>query len=282
MQAHYSSLINMINCTFYKNLASATLFEIMDSNFNAINVYFIENFNNLIDSSSSTLEFKNISIFNHECFIESEGCIMLISDNSLTKMMNSILYNISTNNQNNILIVFSIIELDDVKFNRTCSELRIGSCLSGISSSITINNSIFHYFTGNAIFLERTFIGMKNTVVSQNNEHSESIVKNKFGAFVCLECENYNVENSFFSDNSNTREGSAMYLANNVIIPGNHSLKKIVNTTFLKNIAYQTGGALYILNQNLMIDECKFLYNNALNGGGIFSLLVGIYRFKSF
>ena len=269
----------MINCTFYSNFASSTLFEIVDSNLNASNVYFIENINNLIDSSSSTLEFENISIFNHEFKTESEGCIMLVSDNSSTKIKNSYLYNISTNNKNTILVLFSILELNNVKFVNATSKLRVGSCLSGIASNITVNNSIFNYFTGNAIFMEETFIVIENTVINQNTKNSESIVKNKYGAFACLECEDFKVENSFFSDNSNIREGSAIYLINNIIIPGKHSLKRIVNTSFLSNTAYQNGGALCLINQNLLINKCNFFYNYALQGGGISCSLTGYLQY---
>lgn len=270
MQVHYSSIVSLFNCTFSKNLASSTLFEIIDSIFVANNVSFFNNFNNLIDCFSSLIYFHNITINSHECSRDFEGCIAILFD-SRTQMENVLVVNVSSIHKNNILLSNSKFTSFNLKFLNTSANLRVGACISGINTKLIIENSYFYYFTGNAIYFENSNINIINSIIRNNDyKYSKSSKNNLYSSFVCFECENITIEQSIFSDNSNVINGGAIYLSNKILFNENYFLKKIINCTFLRNFAFQNGGALFLMNQFVFIDSCNFSFNEAGYGGGIF------------
>ncbi|EFA76850.1 hypothetical protein PPL_09602 [Heterostelium album PN500] len=69
-----------------------------------------------------------------------------------------------------------------------------------------------------------------------------------------------NITDCQFINNTGTLESGAVYIRQSFGI-------NILNTTFQSNTASQ-GGALYVLNSNIVVNNCQFTNNNATNNGG--------------
>lgn len=276
LQANYFSLIIIINCSFSNNFALETLFELTDSDLHILNTTFFGNSNNLIYSISSNLFFKGISLKNHKCNIGSEGCIISMTENSLSYIIDSIIINVSSANKNSIVVVSSNSHMSNLSFFNTTSSLQLGSCFSGYNALIDVFNVDFYLFFGNAIYLEESSIEIINSKFYMN--HNFDATKFKFGALVCIECIDLNIVNSLFLNNSFVYNGAAIYLSN--IFPKLFGSEKIImNTSFVDNQVFGSGGGMYLHNQNITINNCSFYFNEAVYGAGIFSWFDGLFLF---
>ena len=230
------------------------------------------NINNFFSIFRSSLILIDILFLNHSCPIISQGCILYAFGNSQINIMSSFFDKVESIEKDNIFIFESSLNMSEVSFSFTNTKVKKGSCFYGIYSDIAINSTYFSFFDGNAIFLENSNISLLNSFVNDNVNRSKLNNKNKFGAFVCIDCLELKIENCSFVNNKGVR-GGAMYLLDTGQIESN--IKYIRGGLFQENEGEEEGGAIYLEKQNIIIERVNLDRNMAINGGAIFCFLDG-------
>lgn len=266
------TVITIYNCTFTQNYGDANLFDIIESSLSMENVTIKNNLNNLVLASRSIIVLKEILIKDHTCSIVSQGCIINAFGSSQITILSSVFENVQSLERDNIFIHESSLNLSKVSFTLTTTQIKKGSCISGIDSSVQINYAYFSYFDGNAIYLENSALSLSNSVVMDYGNTSKLAERNKFGALVCLDCFEITIENTSFVGNKGVK-GAAIYLYDSGRIES--KAKCIIGGLFQGNEGEEKGGAVYLENQNIVIEEVSFNSNRAIDGGAIFCMLDG-------
>lgn len=269
--------IEFINCTISQNYAGSNLFDIIDSKLFLEKITISNNINNLFSVVRSSIILTDILIINHSCMIVSQGCLLYVFDNSQIYIINSVFNKVESMEKDNIFLFESSLNISMVSFTFTNTKVKKGSCFSGVSSNISVNSTYFSFFDGNAIYLENSVISLSNSLVIDFLNKSKLSEKNKFGAFVCLDCFEIKIENCSFLNNKGVK-GGAVYLIDSTRIESKE--KYIKGGLFQENEGEEEGGALYMENQNIFIEGVKFDRNLAINGGAIFCYLDGNLFFK--
>ena len=156
--------------------------------------------------------------------------------------------------------------------------------LAYIGTYLAIANSLFDNngeldSAGNALILYRTNLEVSNSKFINN---SGGAIQGDFSIL--------NITDTVFHGNHALRDGSAIHLrtstlslinckfsenfaANGAIyISGRLSDSSFIrNSTFLANNAEGKGGAIYIKNTEIRLDDCQFLNNSADQGGAIYA-----------
>jgi hypothetical protein len=232
-----------------------------------------DNINNCFGVLRSSLMLIDLFFSNHECKINSQGCIINALGNSTINIINSHFHNVVSAEKDNIFIFESFLNASKVDFAHSISQMQEGSCLSSTASQIIINNSNFSFFLGNAIHLENSGIVLSNSFfIDICNATGFDFENNKLGAFFCFECFELIIENSSFYCNKGSK-GGAIYLINNKMLK---TKTKIIRGTHFFNNQGEEGGSINLHNQDIDIEWSIFQENKAIKGGAIYSFLNGI------
>jgi hypothetical protein len=263
--------LKIINSSFVKNTCSANIFDIIDSNFEIENSTFSENRNNLFLISQSNLNFYRISISHHLCEIFSEGCILYIYDDSKINISNTNLNNITTSIEGNIFIVNSNLNIIMSSLTFVSSLSSKGSCIFSIDSRILIQQSRFKKFFDNALYIEKGLISINYSSFEENDGLS---YKRTNSAIICINCNQFNLNNCIIRKNMNLQTGGGLKLISTDIF-SNFFPNLISNCSFSINKVFKEGGAIFIQNQNIILKNSVFESNSANSGAGIYCLIEG-------
>ena len=250
------------------SFAGVAVFEIGNSNLTVSNSEFSKNFNILFLADESELIINNTFISYHTCEVNMQGCITFSSRGTKVNILNLKIMNLSSENQDNIYLLFAIATIEGLIMKNVSASMQKGSCLGATGSAIYINQSFFENFFWNCLNIETSTILIENIVL--NNSLPDSV--KLYGAFFCKECESYEIRSSLFQKNKNMIKGAALYLESNIEDQATFLVENILeDCLFIENHAVEDGGGISSENQQLIIKNCTFALNKAERGGGIFN-----------
>ena len=222
----------------------------------------INNTNILFFSIIAQLYLINSTIFNHSC--ESlDGCIFGLSY-SILNVTNCSFINVKNNkNSGNVMIVSSQASFQRISMLNSSSSGDVGAFVIGYSSKIEIFESHFLNYSKNCILMT------EGQIILNNSVFSNILRKNaKIDVLGVISCKNtyLSLISCYFEYNTNI-----IYISSVSLMMNNLSYEQVViiNCTFSYNQALN-GGAVYLFNAKSRISNCIFTNNYALKGGAIF------------
>ena len=129
---------------------------------------------------------------------------------------------------------------------------------------------------GNCLNIERSDISTLNSIFRGNTKDGK--IRNS-GAFYCFACFSNFISNSNFELKQNFVNGAALFLISQFKTKFSlteNALSGIYNCSFSQNIAVNNGGAIYLENQLITINNSVFFDNEATKGGAIYNLIKGL------
>lgn len=239
---------------------STTIFEFRKIKFDG-------NLNNAFYSDNSSLNLKNTTILNHNCLEKLHGCTANIY-NSIIEIQFFEINTLRSHIEEGTFYFWKAEgEISNMNLINIQNFKQIGSCISGYESKLYIKNSLFSKYDSNCIYAYDSIFSIDKCQFYTNNNTINNGSIGEYGAifsvntYVCiLYC--------IFIGNLLSLNGAGIYLSDSLsfISP----LKTILNTTFIRNSVRNQGGGLFLKNQNIEIDNCTFLENEAENGGAIY------------
>jgi hypothetical protein len=260
-----SSMIDSINITNCK--AAYSIIDIKTTSIDLKNVIFDGNINNGILSEDASLNLTNITIINHNCFENLQGCALYIFNTlTLIKYMEINLL-ASYVEGGTIFMEQTKSEISQLKLNNIKNFKKIGSCISAYEVEISINKSFFHQYDSNCFFGVKSNVSIDNCLFeSYNDLNNANEFVGQYGAFFGLNIY-VTILDSQFIGNLFALNGAAIFLRDDY---ETSSLKIISASIFMQNIAKEKGGAIFLKNQNLEVSNCSFVGNQAIEGGAIY------------
>lgn len=268
------SVLYFNDCEISESQTSGTLIDMDNSYFSMKNNTISKAYNNLFLVTSSTILIDGIIISNHRCNTRIQGCLLTAQSDSNLQISNATIFNINSVISNNIYLESSNAFLNQIFFNNTMNEQKGGGCLGSKESKIDINGSSFHNYFGNCLNIQSSMIVLNNSIFNSNKYNFGNIVF-ELGAFYCLDCQSYVIENSIFSLNQKVMRGPAIQCINIYKKDENASISKILRSFFRENEGIELGGAIYLHNQQVEVEKCNFKKNSANEGGGIYCSIDG-------
>jgi predicted outer membrane repeat protein len=228
--------------------------------------------NNMFLISSSKLFLEKTVIIDHECSSILQGCLIFAKEDSFVVGQDLYIIGIISKTNDNIYFFTSSGLFDSINMKKTSAKKLKGACLGSSFSSINIFKGNFEDYDGNCLNNENSLLYILNVTF-----HRNEIVQKRnldISAFICINCRSYYIEYSNFIENKFAYLGSAIKILsdfknNDEMVP----ISTINRCNFIENEALKDGGAIYIKNQNLLIENSSFVSNLAKNGGAIFSLI---------
>ena len=144
--------------------------------------------------------------------------------------------------------------------------------MGSINSELNINDSDFENYLGNCLNIQLSSIRLNNTLFNFN-QYDENLFA--LGAFYCMNCFIYIIDRSYFSSNKHVVKGAAIQCINTYKKDENASLSSILNSVFQENEGTDIGGAIYLQNQQVVVEKCDFMKNTANEGGAIYCSIDG-------
>lgn len=249
-----------------------TIIDIDNSFLSITNNKISTTFNNLFLIVSSEILINGMIISNHTCNTRIQGCILTAQVGSNIRILNATIMNINSRTSNNIYLESSIAIINKLYINNTMNEQKEGCCIGSKESELDIRGSEFQNYLGNCLNIQTSNLRINNSFFHANQFETNSF---NLGAFYCLDCESYIIEASNFSFNQHVVKGAAIQCINNYKKDENASLSKIINNVFQENQASELGGAIYLKNQQVKVENCDFIKNSANEGGGIYCSMDG-------
>lgn len=264
LQENDKKISSMSSCTFVNNSGLNSIIDFQNTNLTIKDSNFSNNKNLLFSITFSVLNLININLIDHFCEFKLVGCFLNSKKTSI------FLENISVSNVTNVFSDDNFY-IEGTYLSMKNSHLsNIISCISAYESTIDILTSEFQNYQQNCILSKKnSYISIKSSNFSNENLQS---IKEKIKEYGTIYCENYIefiVVSSNFSYNKNIIKGSAIHLTH-TSIASNFSLTKIENCNFFYNYATESGGAIYIYNQNSSIINNSFISNFAKKGAGLY------------
>ena len=231
---------------------------------------FSNNINNLLFLSNSTLIFENSTVYYQICNSITPGCFISAQEDSNVTLLDSFIGGIESYiEEGNIYLDSSIFQTYSIYMNSSFTNKFKGSCISSYNSSVGLSDSEFLNYDYNCLYASISKIIINSSKFNNSGYGYMDIISN-FGAFYCYGCQEIVIENSYFIRNMMILDGSAIYIdgtIGDIIIQG---------TKFIENQASGMG-TVYVYNQNIKIQNCWFLSNQAEIGGGLFFDNDGMY-----
>ena len=268
--------INITNCR-----AGFSLIDIKTTSFEFRKIKFDGNLNNAFYSDNSTLNLKNITILNHNCFEKLHGCTANIYDSLIEIQFFEINALKSHIEEGTFYFWKAEGEISNMNFNNIQNFKQIGSCISGYESKLNIKNSSFSKYDSNCIYAYDSIFSIDKCQFDTNTNTINGFIGD-YGAIFSVNTYMCILDSKFIG-NFFSLNGAGIYLSDSFSFLS--PLKTISNTTFIRNSVRNQGGGLFLKNQNIEIDNCTFLENVAENGGAIYlynegkNKIVKIYGF---
>ena len=259
--------IYFINTIFIGNSAIDSLISIENSlNIYFINTTFLDNKNLLFSCSSSQINLLYSVVSNLECTNLLPACLAYFTEKAVLMIDTVQIQNV------NHLLAEGGIRLDNSYLKISNAYLigmkttkKKGSCISGVSSILEINTIYVENYDMNCIFLEETFINLTESYFT-NDQQLFEVTQGDFGTIFCKNCLSFNLSFNVFNSNNYVKDGGAITLSSLSLDAEN----KINSCTFINVKGENQGGALFIDNTNLEINNSSFFGNEAFEGGAIF------------
>ena len=256
--------------------AGIAIFEIGNSNLTVSNSEFSKNFNILFLADESELIINNTFISYHTCEVNMQGCITFSSRGTKVNIVNLKIMNLSSLNQDNIYLQSAITTIEGLIMKNVSASKQKGSCLGAMDSAIYINQSFFENFFWNCLNIEKSNLSIENITLCNSLPDSPKL----YGAFLCDDCESYEIRSSLFQKNKNIIKGAALFLKSTIKAQTTFLVENLLkDCLFIENHAFEDGGGLNSENQHLIIKNSTFALNKAERGGGIFNKIQGKTKF---
>lgn len=253
--------INITNCK-----AGFSLIDIKTTIFEFRKIKFEDNLNNVFFSEDSTLNLTNITILNHNCFENLQGCTASIYNSVITIQFLEIDTLASYIEEGTLYFWKAEGEISNVIFNNINNFKQIGSCISGYESKLDVKNSLFSKYDGNCIYGYDSIFSIDRCQFDTNTNTINGFI-GEYGAIFSVNTQ-ISILSSKFIGNLLSLNGAGIYLSDSFTFRS--PIKTISNTTFIRNSVQNQGGGLFLKNQNIEINNCTFLENEAENGGAIY------------
>lgn len=257
----FDRFIIISDSLFELNHGSNSLIEISYSSLNISRCNFSGNLNPTINILKTKFMIANSWVRNSVCSAKQLGCFLVGDEGSTIEIISTEIFNIAATNSESGAIYLKNSNLTigkGVLFN--CTSLGLGSCIFSSFSILNITETNFSNFNPSCIYSDNSQ-SYFNHIFMGNSFVLNSPLMIKFPKEFVL-------ENSYFSNNSGSIEGGAIFLKNNLF--SNNSKSIITSTIFSNNNAKLTGGAINNENQNLEITKSSFQNNSALFGGALY------------
>lgn len=251
------------------NSADSFLISSYNSEIVFIRMMFSFNQNNFFLLIISTLKINESILADHLCINIETGCFIKGIDGSIIIIENSYLFSTIHLKYGE----FFYLESSELFIKKTSfSSIYVNaSLISSINSEIITTNStfqkmnlsIYNIFEGNLSIFQTNFIGNY-----ASNIKLKEILK---GVIVCSRCTYFMINESLIFNNEKSQDGGAIRISS--FQSNNDHLKLnfiITQCKFLKNYAFDKGGAIYIENSNVLIFDNYFAENEANYGGALY------------
>ena len=126
-----------------------------------------------------------------------------------------------------------------------------------------IQNHFHRLIVNNCSFINNSFVAIRSSEASISNSSFMGNGNKKDGIGAIRSGETIKISNCEFIDNVAFENGGAINIWGSV---------SISESIFKNNWAKYLGGALYVEDYNLYLDNCLFINNSAFNGAAIYSL----------
>lgn len=248
----------------------------------------------LFANEKNQIKINSVNILNCRVKVEG-GCFFLSKNNQATLNNTKIMNSFSKMNGGLIYMDFSnTINMEKVIFKNSRALLEGGFLYLNLANNLIIHNSFFSYgsakkggflknikqntiifIKSNWIYFNVSDVGGLIDSKERNNSHRISSCRishasSAFSGFAYFEQYGYVlIDNTIFLNHSATQYAGVMSLGSNIMI-------KIFNCTFLLCSCSEGSTAVLgseIENIAISIDLCKFLENDAMNGGTALSLM---------
>ena len=261
---NYNSKIFINNCQFHNNTSTYNVIDGGDTTITINASVFSNSINNLLFLRNSTLIFENSTVSYQICNTVTPGCFIYAQQGSNVSLINlSIRIIESYIEEGNIYLDTSIFQTYSISLNTSFTSKFKGSCISSYNASVGLYDSEFLNYDYNCLYASISKIIINSSKFNNSGYgYMEHIISN-FGAFYCYGCQKIVIENSYFIRNMMILDGAAIY------IDGTIGDIIIQRSNFIENEA-SGKGTIYVYNQNIKIQECWFLSNQAKTGGGLF------------
>lgn len=261
-----NSIVEIYNSFFLNNTAAYNVIDLVLAKFVATNMILNNNKNNLFSLDSSNCVLINSSILNQACWAKLGGCVIYSFHNSSFVMKSGILENAFSHfEEGNIYNEESSFEIhSSIMIGLSNMKLK-GACLSNYYSNSNISESLFISYGVNCIYSWQSNLSIfKTTFNNSNYQEQNNGEKKMYGTLFCINCQNITIIATYFIQNKEVANGSAIYLKidKNIL----HEIL-IFQCTFRQNQAID--GTIFVLNQNISLIECYLELNTAKIGGGI-------------
>jgi len=263
---NYQASIQIENCVFSNNSAYYTLIDSGTSIISINNTLIENNTNNLFSLVEATLVLISSKINNLICYTNLPGCILEAEQASTIQIQSSYFGNVTSSiEEGNFYFDSSTVYADSMTMN-TLKTPKTGSCVVSYSCDLNFVSSSFVNYEINCISSFQSNINLNNTIFD-NSENKKFQIVLDYGSVYCFSCNQVIIFNTSFIKNSNTMNGSAIYIVANII----DKLEAVIinSSIFYGNVA-SGDGTIYIYNQNFSILSSNFTNNLAQSGGGIF------------
>jgi len=267
LEENYAGFLAIENCFFYLNSAVFDLIHFGQTFLKIKNCSFSNNTNTLFYLLFSHFELFDSVVQNHACLRDFPGCLIYSNDNSVISINLSFFENIiSEKEEGTIYLETSKIIISYITMSSLKTIKKQGSCISNYNSTLDIFSSEFDSYDINCLYSFQSIITI-NQSLFHNNISSESNKINYYGTFYCSSCKKVSIIKSKFVGNSNSFDGSAIYIIaqiNDILLES-----EILYSYFSQNLAEESG-TIYIYNQNVSIQSNLFEKNFAKRGAGVF------------
>lgn len=279
----------VLNECNFRNVSSwkKTIFNMKFGNLIMKNISFWGCYGNFIDFFGGNLDILNMSIISHDIPHEKNENFLIRAFDSELLFENFEIYKIFTNSSKaNTLFQFTFCEsnfvnfkIKEIYFQITKSNFILYVQNGNIrieNAIIEIYNSLGFYLELSSAFFVKIYAFSKHTLMLNDNKN---IIQNKFS--LCYACINIHINDSFIS-NMTANEGSIIdsediyqtfvYQTKSEEIISNRKKSKFLfyNTSFLNNLAFDSGGVFYIFENSFDSYSCSYINNNALIGGALY------------
>ena len=262
-EENYDGTIFINYTDFTNNSGFFSLCELMETTVFIENCKFINNTSILFNILLTSIFIRNSMIFNEICLSSVKiGCLMAANSNSSILIETSSFENIT----DGIYIENSNILTNKINIKGTSQ-----SCITALSSNLTINHSVFSNYNENCLFMTNSDVFLyKNTFFNNTLNSFESFI----GVIILESCSGINLQSSNFFNNFGSSMGSSLYLSS--YINENLQTAYIFNNSFINNVVLQDG-TIYLLNINVSFINNSIISNEGLRGAGIFSIVSNEY-----